>query len=718
MSSPSTAPRPPGDDVERVRFEPTGTGVAVVDPIEGRRDVLRTTPAVEPEPVDPGAVPAPVGAAARVDVERLGVGRIAIVIVRAAGDWRTLANLKEGADESFGPGEYVVEVSGPIKLYLHVEGPFSVSTAGETRFEFDPAARVTLAARSNHGRPAATVTTTEDPVAVMDAVSTFGSALKTTTPERSWPTLRGHPPVVEVGETPSVPAELAPPSPEVEVVVPPRFEFVYPVAPLAFYLGARVVPGSAPRVETDEGFEYPLADASDPDRSTFEDRVERTLRQVLFLECLARTNGLTRLPLRERDRVEDRLSIDLDRCYDLDPAPRLERLLSVSYDRIADAVPDWELASHLAPAAPQAELLPYLVDDLALVRTRERTPATEPDRAAREQRAHLDEFLRGPGGGVGTRSVDAGGLDREYVQFDAHGTEDVLESIWAGEATPIGASHATPQAYRNRLDREPSEPPIDVAVVCNDPEMAAELDTADRYDGEDLPFDVAIYRELSTAALRTRIEDQSTDFLHYIGHADAGGLRCSDGRLDLGTLSDTGVDAFLLNACRSYEQGLALIDAGAVGGVVTLDPVPDRVAAPIGETVARLLNAGYPLRAALQVVRDEFVVGGDYLVVGDGGIAVGQSSVAQIYSLGRVEDGAVGFRADSYPSNARVGGVATCYLDGIGYYLAGNESDRITVETEELAEFLSRSEVPLRIEGDSTLRWSTDVSLADLQPEE
>jgi hypothetical protein len=35
------------------------------------------------------------------------------------------------------------------------------------------------------------------------------------------------------------------------------------------------------------------------------------------------------------------------------------------------------------------------------------------------------------------------------------------------------------------------------------------------------------------------------DFLHYIGHIDADGFECRDGRLDVRTLDRVGVDAFL-----------------------------------------------------------------------------------------------------------------------------------------------------------------------------
>lgn len=44
----------------------------------------------------------------------------------------------------------------------------------------------------------------------------------------------------------------------------------------------------------------------------------------------------------------------------------------------------------------------------------------------------------------------------------------------------------------------------------------------------------------------------------------------------------------------------------------------------IGRTMACLLNTGFPLRAALTIARDESIIGGKYIVIGDGGLSITQ----------------------------------------------------------------------------------------------
>jgi hypothetical protein len=46
---------------------------------------------------------------------------------------------------------------------------------------------------------------TTDAEDVMMAILTFRSALKTTSPERSFPTLRGHPPAIELNDRLEIP---------------------------------------------------------------------------------------------------------------------------------------------------------------------------------------------------------------------------------------------------------------------------------------------------------------------------------------------------------------------------------------------------------------------------------------------------------------------------------------------------------------------------------
>src|SRR5699024_12393364 len=137
-------------------------------------------------------------------------------------------------------------------------------------------------------------------------------------------------------------------------------------------------------------------------------------------------------------------------------------------------------------------------------------------------------------------------------------------------AAPRGPTTPLPDDFGNPPDRTRTDGDSRVTVVRNDAAMHEACGFVDTIYGEcDLPFEVAVERDLTPDELREVLTD-STDFVHYIGHIEAGGFECVDGTLDAGTLDAVGVDAFLLNACQSYEQGMRLVEAGAIGGIVTL----------------------------------------------------------------------------------------------------------------------------------------------------
>ncbi len=93
-------------------------------------------------------------------------------------------------------------------------------------------------------------------------------------------------------------------------------------------------------------------------------------------------------------------------------------------------------------------------------------------------------------------------------------------------------------------------------------------------------------------------------------------------------MDSVGVEAFLLNACQSHDQGLHLIDAGSIGGIVTLGDIVNSGAVKMGSVIAQLLNGGFPLYAALDVARIENIIGQQYLIVGDGRATIAQSETA------------------------------------------------------------------------------------------
>jgi len=694
--------------VGTLSFEADGSGVTVVDSIERHRYSVETPTPVAPAPVDADEFLFPADAGVAITTGALTLPTVVPVYVRdQTGDM--LAEAEHFAYEAFDEGVYSVELCAPIKLYLRVSSSLTVASDTErTRLEFGDETEVLLGARSHHETPAATVTTTTDPGDMMRAVSAFGSALKTTSCERSYPSLRGHPPTVELGDELDVPDSLSVPDTGIEIEIPPTYRAIYVAAPLAYYLGAALVEGERPRIVTDAGFEHRL----DTDRG-FEGEVERVLKQTFFLDCVTRTEGYYRVDLHERRAIEPTVDLDFAALYDQSPAEQLESYLSVPFAVLDGEIPEWKLTSHVEPVATSVETLPFVVEDLAVVHTpRERTPA-----AATEQAAAVGDFFRTDSASETaefTRSANqTTPADERFVQPES---TDSLEQTWVGDGTPIGASKATSEAFRNRLSRTPTEGDIEITVVCNDPKMNDERDAVDAGYGsrETLPFDVAVHHDLTAAELR-EVLTEGTDFLHYIGHIDDDGFECSDGKFDATTLESVEVSAFLLNACQSYAQGMELLKAGSIGGVVTLSDVVNGGAVRIGRTMARLLNAGFPLRAALNVARGESVVGGKYIVVGDGGISIAQpeSGTPNLCEIERDGDEFT-VQIETYPTDqAGMGALIIPYIEqNDTHFLSSGTNEEFSLGEDELRNFLSLEEVPIRIDGE--LRWSTDLSVQQL----
>jgi len=680
-------------------FEPLSerTGFAVVDPVERQRYRVHTPEAVSPAPADTTPFRFPVGDAVRLRTRSLVLPTVVPVYVRDA-DGDLLEEVTQFQAASFEDGAYCLDLCTQIKTYARVGGPFEVSVdMDRTRIEFDSPTDVSLGARSRHDRPKATVTTTDDPRDLMTAVETFGSGLQTTDPERSYPTLRGHPPAVELGETLSVPPAVEPPETGVTLELPPDPGQVFVAAPLAYYLGASLEPAAVPRLVTDSGFEYSLDSARG-----YEREVERTLKQLFVLDCVTRTEGLYEVDLHERRAIEPYVDLEFGALYDRPLADQVAAYLDVPYDVVAEHVPEWRLTTHVEPTASSVEQLPFVVDDLAVVRTHGDHRSVGATLPAEAESAFTRED-------VITRSTTAdagGGGGSDYVEPTS---ADTLEQAWIGDSIPIGASKLTRAAFEHRLSRATSEGDIEITVVQNDARMDAEREVADTVYGDraDLPFAVTVRQDLTTEELADLLETQ-TDFLHYIGHTDREGFTCSDGKLDAATLESVGVDTFLLNACNSYHQGLALVEQGAIGGIVTLNEVINDEAVTMGATVARLLNCGFPLRAALTVAREESILGGQYIVVGDGGIAVTQpaSGTPTLLEVSEKEEG-YELAIDTYPTDNRgLGSLFNPYVEGNKkYYLSSGRAGTFSMNENELNSFLSLENVPVRFEDELSWAW-------------
>lgn len=695
-------------------FEPLDgqDGIQVIDEIERQRYRLYTPGPLDCEPASTDPFLFPVSDAVSIRTTELVLPTVVMVYVRDA-DGSMVGEVQQFESESFEEDAYILDPCTQIKTYVHLDAAFEVSVdLNETRIEFESPTEVLLGARSQHDRPAATVTTTDDPVDMMAAVETFGSALKAHDPERSYPTLRGHPPAIELGDRLDIPSQLDVPDTGVRLELPPDLASVFVAAPLSYYLGASLVPASEPRLVTDTGFSYSLDTARG-----FETEVGRTLKRLFFLDCVTRTEGFHQISLHERHAIEPYVDLDFAALYEASLSEQVAAYLDVPYDVLEEHIPEWRLTAHVDPVAANAEQLPYVVDDLALVRTHEQPTMNEASIPAEAQAEFTrnDVITRSAGAGTVTRAATADTVPPrdDYVQPQS---TDTLEQAWIGDSIPIGASKLTVEAFQHRLDRERNAGDISITVVQNDTRMEAERHLVDEVYGsrEDLPFDVTVEQDLTRAELE-RVLTSDTEFFHYIGHTDYEGFTCTDGKLDATELDSVGVDTFLLNACNSYNQGLALVENGAIGGIVTLNEVLNDGAVRIGETVARLMNCGFPLRAALTIARGESILGGQYIVVGDGGITVTQaeSGTPNMLKLSESDDE---FDVEIYTystDDKGIGSIFIPFLEGVEeHYLCSGMIDTFRINRKDLLPFLQMQEVPVRFDGD--LYWSRSIATEDL----
>ena len=706
-------------------------GITVTDHIENTQFEVYTDRAVDPRPRPESAHYFPVDASVAVETGSIEIPRVAVVETRA-GDGELLTH---GDCYSMPDGSYHVGINpAPTKLYLTFDSGFSVSTTDRTtRIDLDTPATVGLGFRSLHQTPAGTITTPTDPESLMNAVSLLGSALQTTSPERSFPTLRGHPPLIEPGEEFRVPERVEPVDSGVRIVVPPEYRYLYPVVSLAYYFAADVVPGDTPRIEGD-GWTYPLEPG-------FEARTAQVLRQSFHMDCLVRTEGFYPVDLHERETTN--LDLDWGRLYDLPLAKRLGEYLDVPFGEIEPELPQWTLTTDVRPDPGNVEMLPFVAGELSIVRSPETVTPVEDDggvgvgflggadrnpSAATRRGVPVggvgpdggvlgdDEFVRG-GASAGTaRGADASadrGAVAAQTDFVRPEPVDTVEHAWVGDGVPLDANKATLDAYHRRLETgQVEQSRISVLVVCNDDQMREEGNVGDLYGLRDMvQFDIEVRHDLTREEMRETLESD-VDFLHYIGHVDDRGMQCADSYLDLTDEDlDIGVSAFLLNACQSYQQGEALVHRGSRGGIVTLSDVANSPATKLGRIIARLMNSGFNLRTALHVAKRELITGHQYIVVGDGGTTMCQSrsGAAVVFSLSDSNSEYLDISAKFYPNgNHGIGSLASLNLDSIksNYYVPTTIKDKNS-SRKEVSEFFNLELVPVFF--NERLTWSDDI---------
>ena len=541
--------------------------------------------------------------------------------------------------------------------------------------------------------PTETITVSPTPDDLAVALTHLAAAHETDGPDRSAPSRRGHPPLLEVGDALEVPQTVRAATPDtgIELLVPPAFDALFVTAPLAYYLGATVLPAD----RTPFTIRVPERGLEHTPSSPLDRAAERLLRKMFFLDCLVRTADSSR-PVAEAS-ILDALELDPRDLTRATPAERLETSLEIPHAALEHRLPDWHLATYVSPEPSTISLLPFLLDRLSLV-----VPPRTSELEGRELvERTLEDFYRA--GARNVASVDV--VKPELRESLTHG--------WLADGVPIDVFKSTPAAYRNRLEYlERPSPVTSVCVVVNDPSMADEfagVAAVCRERADELSIDLTIEESLGTAAL-ARLFETDYDFVHYIGHCETDGLRCPDGFLSTSSVERCRVQTFFLNACGSFYEGRTLVEKGSVAGAVTLAPVLDDHALKVGSTFARLLVHGFSIERALELARRRIMMGKDYTVVGDGTHSVTRdgdrpSTTATVEPL---KDGRFALTLECYSPVSAGSTYAPEVADDQYAYLCGTES-AFVLDRDELATYLGRRTLPVVYDGD--LCWSTDVSV-------
>lgn len=666
-------------------FIPTESGLRIHDQIENARLDIDTDQVVSPTLADETTFSVPLDDAVTILASELRFQReLDVRVYRQDGSSETLTF---GNTRTFPAGSYELDIENTaFKCYLLCDttGMTIELSASALQISFDQRTAVTIGVRSLHERPAGVVTIRNEPDAFARAISTFGSALKTTSPERSWPTLRGHPPELVFGAHESIPPDIESPETGVVIEVPPDMASIATVTPLAYYLAARVEVGDRAAIHTagvthelDDG---PLATA-----------VSEVLHHCFVLDCIVRTEGFYSHPLRERRHLESQYDIDCSWLYNLPLAERTAAYLDISREPLRGMLP-WPQVTHLEPIPESLTLLPYVSYALSVIQC---PPSGTPVQAAGRETASAEA--------TAVRSfADTTLQSQELIRPDS---TDARHTAWIGNEIPIAGSAPRRSAFLPHRSTTVDGDHIHVNLVCNDPDMQDELVAS--YGSAELDHvSVTTHVDLDVDEFRTLISSPQ-HFLHYVGHVDASGVRCADGTLDIRSVDDSGVEAFLLNGCTSAKQGFALLNLGSVFGIVTTAAVENDTATTNGRTLARLLDRGYTAADALTVL--SFANNAiDYSILGDANHQLcpsEDSSCFAVFDSSDIQDGTVKARYVALPNTPYTfGGAVNSRIAPSTSFLQGEHEVIITRET--VRELVETTNQPFFLDGDCY--WFSD----------
>lgn len=596
---------------------------------------------------------------------------------------------------------HVIQVETNIGIYVALAGTCSLSRDNESdrvSVQLDGPVPVTLGFRSHVNAPRNTITVPRNLDGAASAVRHLSAGIGTDSPDKSYPTLRAHPPAIEFGDTVHIPSQVYRDAEfsSITLRLPMDLGALFVSSPLAYYLQADVV------LEERRGVALDAPDLSEPrclgTGMQLERNVASLLRRVFFLDCLVRNAGRYEVELKELELL-DGLDIDIDELYYESTAGRLKAYLDTDFDSVSSGFPQWNLSTVLEPTIGKLRVIPHLLERLSLIQLPRPTKVDRLDLVVDA----VGNAYRAPDCSTGNYQSDR--YVRNELQFgQVRG--------WMHDGVPIDAFRPTIESFENRPEyHQRSDGPRSVNLVLNDSSMLDERERVEsiyRQRADELRIDFEVHESLTSAELQDVLESP-IDFLHFVGHCEESGLRCTDGMVSTTDLKRTRVQTFFLNSCKSFKQGLGLVRKGGIAGAVTLKSVLNGDATMVGTSFARLIMHGFNLVEALDIARRRTFSSSYYTVVGDGTHRFSQGDDITPSILHVMERSPDIFDATFEFSSVNMpGGTAMPLIDDIHeYHLCGNKYN-VELERETFISFLRASSIPVIHEGQYT--WSTDLA--------
>lgn len=697
---------------ERIEFTPTPNGLRITD--EWDKSALEFSLSQKPTLQDADTEPFrfTVDEARTTETSFLELSVNGGLYIRES-DGTPIHHFTNEEHAEFDRDSYLLAFGTAPKTYVRVTSALTVtgSTVDDVflRVEFPDTREISIGSRSNYNPPEHTITTTTEIEDLFTVVSHMGSSIREWSPERSYPTFRRFPPSIQVGDELDIPDECSQPDTGVTIGIPKDLDFLYPVAPLAYYLGATIEPSDDAFLRLRGRREVELS------HDDFENRVSELVKHIFTLDSAVRTAGYIQLETAEADGLRDAFNTSLEEVYQQPYLDILDTYLDIPRTKTRPYTPPPLSEAVIEPSGENVPSLPYLLHRLAVIQT---TPV---ERGESEERQPIEtsgltrSAASDASPSITTDDIKSLGDSPQITAPD----DFVTTELWVGCNAPPDGVQFVQEGFDRRVHQAPREGGADVQIVCNDDRMQEELEEClETYSSrDDIEADVSVNSNLSVDELAALIED-GCEFFHYIGHTTEEGLQCRDGYLDISTVEESNVLTFFLNSCSSQREGVKLVRRGSIGGIVTHTDVPSAGAVQTGARVADLLNHGYPLRHAYLIVRAT-IFGQQYQLVGDGAISVVPSREG-IYENSYMmvdtesDDGVSITSAGNPIEGVGIGGITT--------FLHGSNRDELTrtvcpvaytqtgLTREEAQKYVHSGRVPLRVDGGS-LQWSDEVEL-------